>query len=246
VVSRLATTNSKTATVGVSKQESEFVATVAHELRNPLHTASGFLSFLLQDMAGPLSAMQRDMLASVATCVEQSQMLTEDLLCNAALEHGQFSLDLQPLDLCNLVHEEAHQLRLMAEAANVQLEVVNLEGKDCLVKASRLRMGQCIRNLIVNAIKFSPMGGTVRVVLKQRGPDYMISVEDEGPGIAPEYQQKIFERRFQARKEARHLAGYGLGLSISKDLVEQQGGQMGLQSGVGQGSRFYIILPGLL
>ena len=87
------------------------------------------------------------------------------------------------------------------------------------------------------------MGGKVRVVLEPCGPAYMVSVEDNGPGISPEHQARIFERRFQVKSEARHLKGYGLGLSISKELVECQGGQMGVESALGEGSRFWIKMP---
>lgn len=226
------------------QQAHDFTATVAHELRTPLHTAAGFLSFLLQDMAGPLTVMQRNMLASVATSLEQAQMLTEDLLCLAALEQGQLSLDLAPLDLRSVVQTELNQLRLMADAANVKLDGLNLTGDECKVKAARNRLGQCLRNLIVNAIKFSPIGGTVRVAIEQHSDAYIVSIEDNGPGISPENLDRIFERRFQAKEGvAHHLAGYGLGLSITKDLVERQGGKLGVESQIGQGSRFWFSLP---
>jgi signal transduction histidine kinase len=224
-------------------QATEFAATVAHEMRTPLHTASGFLAFLLQGMAGPLSVMQRDMLASVATSLEQAQLLTEDLLSMAALDNGQLSFDLQPLDLRELVREELKQLQLMAEAANVTLEETSLEGVEYRVMGVRSRLGQCLRNLLVNAIKFSPTGGKVRVVLEPCGPDYMVSIEDKGPGISPEYQERIFERGFQVRSDGRHLKGYGLGLAVSRELVEHQGGQLGVESALGEGSRFWIKLP---
>ncbi len=223
--------------------ESEFAATVAHELRTPLHTAAGFLSFLLQGMAGQLSPMQRDMLASVATSIEQAQLITEDLLCMAAIEQGQLQLDLKPLNLRELVREEMYQLRMMAEAANITLEGVNLEGEAWLVQGARNRLGQGLRNLLVNAVKFSPDGGTVRVKLEQQGGDYIVRVVDNGPGIRAEHLSRLFERHFRVNPDDRHLAGYGLGLSITKDLVEQQGGQVGVESEAGAGSCFWMKLP---
>ncbi|HEX2915493.1 MAG TPA: HAMP domain-containing sensor histidine kinase [Chloroflexia bacterium] len=228
-----------------SYQESrEFVATVAHEMRTPLNAAAGFLSFLLQDMAGPLSAMQRDIVASIATSVDQAQTLVEDLLCMAQMDRGELSLQPVRLDLKALIRETLSQFRVMAEAAQVRLEGRNLDGPEAFVIADRVRLGQCLRNLIGNALKFSPTGEVVYITLGRRKKEYFVVVEDKGPGIAPEFQETIFDRHFQIKDSAaRHLNGYGLGLSITRQLLERQQGRVWVESTLGKGSRFYFSLP---
>lgn len=241
-----------------SQAAQEYVETVAHELRTPLQTASGFLAFLLQGMAGPVTTMQRDMLTSLGTSLEQAQSLVEDLLCLSQLESGQFTLSLELVNLKRLVDDTVENLNLMAEAAGVTFEVEALsqgdgdskKQKEYLVNGATNRLTQCLRNLLSNALKFSPASGVVRVCIEETDRTYRVQVIDQGPGIRPEHLGVLFERHYQVKDPAsaqisdtRHLTGYGLGLSITRELIERQGGRIGVESTYGKGSCFWFSLP---
>jgi two-component system sensor histidine kinase BaeS len=229
---------------GQAETGRELLETVAHELHTPLHTASGFLSFLLQGMAGPVTAIQRDMLVSLGSSLQQAQSLVEDLSCLAQLEQGELPLNLELVALQPIVRETLSQFELVAEAAGVKLVGFNLAGNDFFIMTAPNRVSQCLRNLISNALKFSSEGGAVRVSLEETAESYTVRVEDQGPGIRPEHLALIFERHFQIKDPStRHLGGYGLGLSITRDLIERLGGFVGVESSVGKGSCFFFSLP---
>lgn len=221
-----------------------FLATAAHEIKNPLNVAMGFTTFLQQGKTGPVTAQQQDFLDSVATGLEEAKTLVEDLLSVDQLQRGVRKLEVMPVDLKKLTRQVMARFKLMAEAANVQLEAVNLDGTECQVLGAPNRIGQCLYNLILNALKFSPRGGTVKVEICETATGSMVKVIDNGPGISLENQKKLFQRYFQVKDEVgHHLAGYGLGLSITKELIERQNGQIGVESTPGAGSCFWFSLP---
>ncbi len=222
----------------------QFIATIAHELRNPLNVAKGFNSFLLQGKAGALSFKQEDFVASVATSLEQIHMLTEDLLCYNQIKAGQLDLELELIELKELVTESIRQFSLVAEAAQLELNLVDLTGTACYVRGDAMRLRQCFYNLLNNAIKFSPAGRQITVTIELFEDSYRVGITDQGPGISSENLKSIFQRFYQVKdKQGNHRTGYGLGLSISAELVKRHNGQIGVESSVGKGSCFWITLP---
>jgi signal transduction histidine kinase len=213
---------------------------VAHELRSPVQNAIGFNRFMLEGKTGPLSSQQEDFLSSSATTLEHIQLLLEDLLCRDQLEEGRFKAELSLVEFSSLIKELVSQFNPLAITAGVTIETFFPEGASH-VFASRSHMKQCLHNLIVNAIKFSPNGGIVKIELVRETSRYLVKVTDQGCGIDPDRLKHIFER--YSRNSDSHIAGYGLGLSITKQLVEYQKGSIGVKSKFGQGSQFWISMP---
>lgn len=204
----------------------------------------GFLNLLQQEAAGPLSIRQQDLLASANFSLGQVQLLLQDLLDFSRLEHNRLELQPVSFDLFLLVKNSLDQFSLMAEAAKVRLVGCFKAAAEYPVYGDPARFSQCLNNLIVNALKFSPQGGSVTVSIDCQAAEYVIKVQDEGPGISPENREAIFTRHFQTANGAlHHLSGYGLGLSITKELIGRQGGLVWLESTSGQGSTFFLSLP---
>ena len=228
-----------------SRLKSEFLANMSHELRTPLNSIIGFSEMLLTEDTGPLTAMQRDFLETVARNGRDLLQLISELLDLSKIEAGRLTLQLAPLDVRELFQEAATIVRAQAERRKHQLEV-DAPADPLQVQADRMRVRQVLLNLLSNAIKFTPDGG--RITLTGRpsdgGREIRVEVQDNGIGIAPEDQPKLFKEFTQLDASAsRQYEGTGLGLALSHRLVALHGGQMGLRSAAGQGSTFWFTLP---
>ncbi|MDB5080469.1 MAG: two-component hybrid sensor and regulator [Chloroflexi bacterium] len=229
-----------------NEQLNEFIASIAHEMNNPLQVASSFISYLLQERAGDISGTQHDYLTAATAGVKQAQVLLQDLLCDSQLGRLQLDVDLKPVDLRKVVRETFNQFSLLGQTSHTTLVGCNLEGPECMVLGAENRLQQILVNFLTNAFKFSPAGSQVIVELRQVEDNYRVEIIDQGPGIRLENQALIFERRFQVKDTAGiYRTGFGLGLSITRELVELQGGSSGVESEIGQGSRFWFSLPGI-
>jgi signal transduction histidine kinase len=234
--------------------KSSFLANMSHELRTPLTSVIGFSEMLLTEDTGPLTPMQRDFLETVARNGRHLLQLISELLDLSKIESGRLTLQVEPLDLRELFAEAAASVRAQVERRGHRLEVEATgrarsgpEGGSALaVRADRVRVRQVLLNLLSNAIKFTPNGG--RISLSGRsddgGREVRVEVRDNGIGIAPEDQTKLFTEFTQLDASAsRQYEGTGLGLALSRRLIELHGGLMGVQSAPGQGSTFWFTLP---
>lgn len=227
-----------------NEQLNEYIATIAHEMNNPLHVASSYITYLLKQQTATVGEVEQDYLKAATSGIKQAQVLLEDLLCDSQMTRQQLDVELKMLDLRSVVGEVFGQFKLMCQTAGLRLTGIGLSGPACLVLGSSHRLQQVLFNLLTNAIKYSPVGGEIQVNLTRRDDDYLVEVVDQGPGISRENQAKIFERRYQVLQPSGHYrAGYGLGLNIAFGLIELQGGSIGVESEVGQGSRFWFSLP---
>jgi two-component system phosphate regulon sensor histidine kinase PhoR len=168
-----------------------------------------------------------------------------DLLSLARLESGQDVFEHRPLALAPVIAAsvESHRARAEGKAQSLELDLGSLDG-DCLVVADEEAVRQILDNLIDNAIKYTPEGGAVRVVCGRTDDVVSVEVADTGIGIPRDDLPRIFERFYRVDKaRSRELGGTGLGLSIVKHLAQSLGGQVGVESRVGAGSRFTVRLP---
>jgi two-component system phosphate regulon sensor histidine kinase PhoR len=171
--------------------------------------------------------------------------LVEDILFISRADTGQFKLRFAVMSLSELAEQLLKHFLPVAEHAQVHLKV-HLPGDLPTIYADELRIQQVLSNLINNAIKFTPPGGTVSLHAVVDGPGLCVEVRDTGEGIPPEDRERIFERFYQAGTHARVQAGgYGLGLAIAKLIVEQHGGRIWVKSRPSVGSSFYFTLPRL-
>ncbi len=221
--------------------KAEFLATLSHELRTPLNAILGWVQ-ILKESANP------DEYAEAVTIIDRNvriqAQLIDDLLDMNRIEAGKVSLDIQQVDLAAIVSAGIESVRPTAMAKELRLTSA-FSSVSGIVMADKDRLQQIIWNLLTNAIKFTPKGGRIHVLIKRVLSNVEISVIDNGQGIAPEFLGQVFERFRQAdATSTRTHGGLGLGLSIVKSLTELHGGTVRVESeGIGQGATFSISLP---
>jgi PAS domain S-box-containing protein len=222
--------------------KSNFVNSVTHELRTPLTTILGYAEFLEDELDGPVTPGQRESISQIQRGARRLEYLLNDLLDFARIEAGTFMLKVAPTALDERVREVLESLRPQASEMHVSL-VTSLPDGPLRLEVDPQRLGQVLTNLIANAIKFSPKGGTVRVAACRRGERVRCEVTDAGPGITNADMSRLFQRFSQLEAGVGMGKGTGLGLSISKALVEAHGGAIGVESTPGAGSTFWFELP---
>ena len=226
----------------VARLKDEFVGLISHELRTPLSSILGYLELLRDDEDAPLSEGQLRYLSVAERNAHRLLRLVGDLLFTAQVESGKFNLDQKEQDLAPIVLASAESSRPVATAAGITLHTELAEG--LLVNGDVVRIGQACDNLISNAIKFTPSGGSVTLALRQDGSDVLITVTDTGMGIAASELDKLFSRFFRASTATRNaVPGVGLGLVITRAIVRAHGGDMGVTSEEGVGTSFSMTFP---
>ena len=225
-----------------SRHKSEFLASMSHELRTPLNAIIGFSEVLLERMFGELNERQDDYLRDIWSSGKHLLELLNDILDLSKIEAGQMVLNRsefavrESLEYClSMVRERALKQRIL-----LSLEVDPQVG---LLDADRLRFRQVVLNLLSNAVKFTPDGGRVDVRASIRDQDLVMEVADTGPGVAAEDRQRIFDAFQQGARLAGQTEGTGLGLTLSKRILELHGGRIWVESEAGKGSTFGFTLP---
>ncbi len=223
---------------GVEERRRELTSDLAHELRSPITVIHGYLEMLSAGM----TQMNRDILAQMTQEIERLMRLVGDLLELSKLETGYLPLQLQPLPLAPLLKEIITNFTPASVQANCQLQLRLLNNLPP-VYADRDRVKQILMNLISNAITYTP-NGTVSIRARSRGEHVWIAVTDTGIGIAQEDLPKVFERFWRAdqSRDAR-TGGSGIGLAVTKRLVELHNGKIEVESELGKGSTFKFSLP---
>jgi two-component system phosphate regulon sensor histidine kinase PhoR len=222
----------------------EFVANVSHELRTPLSLIKSATETLMDGGKDDSAALTR-FLGIIDKHANRLALLIDDLLLLSTLDSGGLRLNRQPLQMRNTVQDAMDDLQLRALARDVTLE--NLVPVSLVAMADNDRIRQVISNLVDNAIKYGRPGGTTTVT-GSRLPNGQIEiiVADDGPGIPPDSQERIFERFYRVDKaRSREQGGTGLGLAIVKHVMQAHGGEVRLESEPGNGSRFILTLPGI-
>ncbi len=220
--------------------KSQLLSTVSHELRTPLASIKGFASTLLRQDVSWKESEQRDFLRIIEDETDRLTEIIDNLLDMSQIEAGALRIEKEPTQLRALIREVVDAMRMRTEA---HWFVVDLPNELPRVMADPRRVRQVIRNLLENAVKYSK-GGQITVSCQVQGDYVVVSVSDQGEGISPQYLSKIFDRFFQVDgKSTRRLGGSGLGLSISRGIVQAHGGRVWAESVVGQGSTFRFTLP---
>jgi signal transduction histidine kinase len=219
---------------------------VSHELKTPLSALHGFVSLVRDEVTGPLNDEQKECLDGAMRNAASLNSIINDLLDAARAESGKLAFALKTGALDETLEEAARAMRPLAEEKGVSLSLEIEKGIQAGFDASRIR--QVVINLIGNAVKFTPEGGGV-IVRARRGAEAeadaaVVCVVDDGPGIAKEEQKKLFQRLYQAQGPADDSRkGLGLGLYISKEIINRHKGRIWVESEEGKGSAFYFSLP---
>ena len=227
-----------------NRVRSNFVSMVSHELRTPLNSVHGFIDLLLQGHMGELQEEQQTYLGYAQEGVQQLVSIVEDILFMTRSDLGQFEIKRENVHLQSLARQVFRSLHNQALKAEVVLSL-DIPADAPALYADPQRIKQVLNNLVTNAIKFTPPGGTVTVRVRPHNEQFvMISVADTGYGIHPEDCPHIFERFYQSNhSQQSKMGGYGLGLSIAKLIVEQHGGTLNFETAVNEGTTFSFTVP---
>jgi signal transduction histidine kinase len=232
--------------------KSDFVSFVAHELKNPMTSIKGYTELLAAGSVGQINEMQANFLNTIRSNVERMSALVSDLNDNAKIEAGRLRLEYKPVDVREVLEEVIRSTRRQVEDKRQGIDL-NLPARLPPVWADRLRMGQVLTNLISNAHKYTSEGGKIlvgaEVTNNQWDPEgarqvVHLWVRDNGIGISIEDQAKIFQKFFRSDDtKAREVPGTGLGLNITRSLVEMQGGRIWFDSEFRRGTTFHFTVP---
>jgi len=226
-----------------NRHKSEFLANMSHELRTPLNAIIGFSEVLLQRMFGELNEQQADYLEDIVSSGRHLLSLINDILDLSKIEAGRMELEAAPFSLVAALNNAVTLVRERAQSHGIKLALEVAPGLDTVIADER-KLKQVVVNLLANAVKFTPDGGTVSLRAARENGQVRLSVHDTGIGIAAADQQRIFEEFQQASHQGeRSREGTGLGLSLSKRMVELHGGTISVESAPGKGSTFTVALP---
>ncbi len=237
----------------------EFVSVVSHELRTPLTAIKGYTQHLARRIerrlrrartqkptsSAPLDEFPESYdlrsLSIIQSQTDHLERLVSDLLDLSRMQQGQFNLHFEPFYLADLLSDHARSVQASAEQHTIYLDIAVEDSK---IEADRGRIGQVIGTILDNAVKYSPHGGQVTVLLQDHEDGYMVSVIDQGVGVSPEHFDHIFERFYRVHNTASHqYTGIGLGLCVAKTIIEGHGGSIWFTSTLGAGSTFHFTLP---
>ncbi|MEO8389849.1 response regulator [Polaromonas sp.] len=227
----------------VDRMKSEFVSTVSHELRTPLTSIRGSLGLIAGGVAGELPAMAKNLVGIATNNCERLIRLINDILDSEKIESGKMRFELQPMELKPLLAQALTANDGFAGQHNVKL-VLDAPANPVLASVDSDRLAQVVTNLLSNAVKFAPAGSSVQVRLWCKNGRVRVEVADSGPGIPEAFRKRIFQKFSQAdTSDTRKMGGTGLGLNISRAIVERMGGQIGFTTETGVGTVFFFELP---
>ena len=227
-------------TTAADRDRAQFLAAVSHELRTPLNAVLGFADVLMKGVDGPLSEEQAEEVQQIRDSGSHLNDLIEDILDLSAIESGQLKLHPARIDLRAIGQDVVRELSVLAAKSQLVLRLE--DGPPVEVWADKRRVRQIVSNVVGNAVKFTQVGEVV-VRVSARGAYGAVTVRDTGPGIRESERQIVFEEYRQAHSERARHRGTGLGLAIARRLATMQGGSIELESEVGRGSTFTLLLP---
>jgi signal transduction histidine kinase len=238
-IEALTTLNAKLQTI--DRVRSEFLTMVSHDLHTPLTAIKGSLDVLLHEGVGV--ELTRELLGIAQKNADRLFRLVSDILDLARIEEGRFSMQREPFDVVVTLRGTLDRLMRIAQEKGITLTLQAPDGLS-LVFADGLRMEQVFTNLLGNALKFTPSGGRIGVMVKELATELLVEIRDSGVGIPTEHLDRVFDRFYRVPLPAgTEVEGTGLGLSICKAVVEEHGGRIWVESVVGKGTAFYLTIP---
>ena len=225
-----------------SQHKSEFLANMSHELRTPLNAIIGFSEVLGERLFGDMNDKQAEYVRDITESGRHLLSLINEILDLSKIEAGRMELDVAEFDLAATVDNTLSLVRERAQRRGIALKST-LDGSLTTLHADERKVKQVLLNLLSNALKFTPEGGAIDVLVSTTDKEVEVAVKDTGVGIAPDEQDSVFEEFRQVGSAAKKIEGTGLGLAISRKFVELHGGKIWVTSQLGTGSTFTFTLP---
>ncbi|MFN2203763.1 MAG: response regulator [Caldilineaceae bacterium] len=227
----------------VDRMKTEFVSLVSHELRTPLTSIKGFTELVLDGDAGEINEEVEEYLGIVHSNADRLVALVNDLLDISRIESGRVQLKSEPVSLTEVVDNVAATMQQSIQEKGQHLSI-DMDPEAVNVIGDRDKITQVVTNYVSNAYKYTQAGGDIRIDIRKQGDYARVAVIDNGHGIAPADQEQLFTRFYRVDNSmTREVGGTGLGLSIVKQIVELQGGEVGVESALGEGSTFLFTVP---
>lgn len=222
----------------------DFVTMASHQLRTPLSAVKWFCEILLAKRAGKLAKKQEQYLREIYRSNERAIGLVNDLLDVSRIQEGQIHLEVRPSQIEKIVEEVIDDYSALVKTAGVSVDYQIVNGPLAIVETDPDKLRRVMINLFSNAIKYTPAGGKIKIILEKKGSSVSVSIADTGVGIPKSEQSHIFEKFFRSHNVLKMSPdGTGLGLFIVKSLVEIMGGKISFESEEGKGTAFYFTLP---
>lgn len=230
----------------IKKMKTDFISIASHQLRTPLTSIKLFMEILANEKDGELNEKQREYVRDARESTERMIALVNNLLNVSRLEENKLRIEPKPEDLRYFVKDVIHGVMQLANEKGVKVDFKYPEEESFQVAIDRTLLHQVVHNILTNAIKYSSIGrrGKIKIDLKKRKSDCLLSIKDNGIGISSEERKKIFEKFFRSDEAIKtHSEGTGLGLYVAKIIIESSGTDMWLKSQKGKGTTFYISIP---
>lgn len=228
----------------IDRMKSEFISLASHQLRTPLSAIKTYTHMLADGYIGKLNAAQKQSLNTIIGATDRMNQLISTLLNITRIETGTIAVTLKSLKLDRILDEVVNELSLMADSKNIVLTLVVRGKASTTIKTDSLIVKEVVTNLVSNAIKYTPEGGTVTIAIKPRLENIVVEVSDSGWGIPKAAQDQIFSKFFRAQNIVeRETTGTGLGLYLVKGLLEALEGKIWFKSEEGAGTSFFFSLP---
>ncbi len=226
----------------IEQMKDDFVHSITHDLRSPMTSIRGFLEFLLDGSAGELNEQQREFLEIVDNSSTRLLGMINDILDVAKLDSGTMPLEIVKVDMYEMAKNVINSLMSQAKKDNIKLKVIK-ENELEELDADKNLIIRAITNLVSNALKFTPTDGEIKIILTKVEEQLQVAVEDTGAGMPEEYLDKIFNKFEQVKGSKGRTKGTGLGLTITKYVIEAHSGKIWVESELDKGSRFIFLLP---
>ncbi len=228
----------------LDKLKAEFMSVASHELKTPINVMMGYLKLLEENIYGPLNDKQSDVVGVMQTQAASMGRLVQHLLDISRFKAGEARLDPMPMHLEKFLHEMRTTHEVLAMQRGITFTIDTHGPLPEIVTWDADRMAEVLGNLLTNAFKFTPDGGRVDLLVSSLEGSVYMAVRDTGVGIDAAQVPNIFDKFFQASNQhGANAKGTGLGLAISKEIVEAHGGTIAVESAVGEGTTFSIVLP---
>lgn len=223
----------------LARMQEEFISTISHELRTPLGFIKGYVTTLLRDDAKWDTQARAEFLKIIDDEADRLRELIDNLLDSSRLESGSLGMTSEPAQINTLIRDTAQRTRSMYPELEL---ILDLDDDLPLIVMDATRVSQVLDNLLSNAVKYAP-DSPVTIGVRRQGDWLTLEVKDQGPGIDNEHMAHLFERFYRVPDNSRTVRGTGLGLYICRKIVEAHGGEIGVESRTGEGTRFHFTLP---